>query len=309
MALSRVVDNSKSLFGFEVADRVCGSAPVAPAGAGYAFINEAEDVVLVPDVAVLSPGFAYIVYFVPGTAFSGCLYNTSIDTLGAASTNSSGSDAESSNAASSGSDTDSGNSCFPADATVQLETGVTVAMSSLSIGDSVSVGVGIFSRVFGFTHMDPSAVCIFLTLSTASGAAIRLTPGHFIYSNGDLVPASAVAVGDSLELSSGEVSAITSITTGFATGLFNPQTLEGSIVVDGVRASTYTTTVEPAFAHAALTPVRSFFSVFGVAPLSLPLGTDSIPALLPDAFTSARAPIQGYAVHLFKLLRCASSIN
>jgi hypothetical protein len=47
-------------------------------------------------------------------------------------------------------------------------------------------------------------------------------------------------------------------------GLYNPQTLHGDIVVDGVRASTYTEAVDPVFAHAVLAPVRAVYRWFGV---------------------------------------------
>lgn len=42
-------------------------------------------------------------------------------------------------------------------------------------------------------------------------------------------------------------------------GLYNPQTVDGDLVVDGIVVSTYTTAVEPNMAHALLTPVRAMF--------------------------------------------------
>lgn len=44
-------------------------------------------------------------------------------------------------------------------------------------------------------------------------------------------------------------------------GLYNPQTLDGRIVVNGIIASTYTTAVIPEAAHALLTPLRCLFNV------------------------------------------------
>jgi Hint module len=46
-------------------------------------------------------------------------------------------------------------------------------------------------------------------------------------------------------------------------GLFNPQTLHGDVVVDGLRASSYTTAVEPAVAHRLLWPLRVLFERTG----------------------------------------------
>jgi hypothetical protein len=283
-AIASVVAHSKSLVGFEVADRKCGSAPSLPAGTGYIFVFEKDtDVVLVPNnVATLAKNARHIALFIPGAKFAGCLYNAS-----------SAADETAADASAAGAVPDSSpgapvnktkeSSCFPSDAMVSLESGATIPMSSLAIGDSVAVGAGFFSPVFAFTHKDPSAVSAFITISTSSGASLRLTPGHHLYVNGDLVVASSVVVGDTLELESGAISAVSSITSGVNTGLYNPQTLEGSIIVDGVRASTYTASVDPAFAHAALTPLRALFRLFGAAPLSLSYGAETVAALLPSA--------------------------
>jgi Hint module len=43
-------------------------------------------------------------------------------------------------------------SCFPADATVELEGGAVVTIETLAVGDRVHVGNGQFSEVFMFTH-------------------------------------------------------------------------------------------------------------------------------------------------------------
>lgn len=51
----------------------------------------------------------------------------------------------------------------------------------------------------------------------------------------------------------------------WARGLYNPQTTDGSIVVDGVVVSTYTEAVAPRTAHALLAPLRAMFKWAGVA--------------------------------------------
>jgi hypothetical protein len=66
-----------------------------------------------------------------------------------------------------------------------------------------------------------------------------------------------------------------------ATGLYNPQTLQGDVVVDNVRASTYTTAVEPAFAHAVLTPLRAAYSALGFSTASLEAGS-ALDRMLPS---------------------------
>lgn len=153
-------------------------------------------------------------------------------------------------------DDDDDSVCFPGSATVELQNGGVVPMSSLSIGDMVKVGVNEYSRVFMFTHKMADAAYKFVTLETESGAALSLTDGHYLYANGALVAAKTVKAGDTLTLGNGEESVVSAVGTTADVGLFNPQTVSGNVVVNGVVASTYTTAVEPGFAHAILSPFR-----------------------------------------------------
>lgn len=154
-------------------------------------------------------------------------------------------------------------SCFPADATVELEGGAPVRMDALRVGDRVHVGGGAFSDVFMFTHKVADFAGDFVEIATAGGAVVRATAGHFMYVNGGLAAAGTVAAGDSVELGRGGADVVARVSTVASTGLYNPQTVQGDVVVDGVRASTYTTAVEPAVAHAALAPARAVYAAFG----------------------------------------------
>lgn len=150
--------------------------------------------------------------------------------------------------------------CFPADATVLLASGKPRRMDSLRVGDRVLVGSGMFSTVFMFTHRNERGRDVFIRIQTSSGASIMLTHGHYIYVNDGLQPASKVMVGDTLYLATGIRQIVVStecISGNF--GLYNPQTIHGDIVVDGIRASTYTTAVLPEVAHAMLHPVRKSY--------------------------------------------------
>jgi hypothetical protein len=86
-----------------------------------------------------------------------------------------------------------------------------------------------------------------------------------LHANGALVAEGAVRVGDTATSETGATKRVVSVSGEQARGLFDPQTLDGDIVVEGLLASTYTTIVEPALAHAALAPMRLFYQVFGVA--------------------------------------------
>lgn len=178
--------------------------------------------------------------------------------------------------------TDDGSVCFPAGATVELENGDVVRMSSISVGDVVKVGLNRYSRVFMFTHKLSDTVHKFVTLHTASGVSLSLTKGHYLYVNDVLSAASTVSIGDRLTLGSGETSPVVAVETTTASGLFNPQTIDGNIVVNGVLSSTYTTAVEPSFAHALLAPLRLVSNVFGVSMTSLESGSDALAAVAPQ---------------------------
>jgi Hint module len=137
-------------------------------------------------------------------------------------------------------------------------------MDALVAGDRVHVGRGQFSDVFMFTHKTAGVQAEFVVIDAAvSRSRLRVTPGHYIYVNGALAAAHTATIGDSIELADGSVDTIAAVSTAVLPGLYNPQTLHGDIVVDGVRASTYTTAVEPRFAHAILTPVRAAYSLSG----------------------------------------------
>lgn len=171
-------------------------------------------------------------------------------------------------------------SCFPGSATVQLASGETKRVDSLSIGDRVQVGSGQFASVFMFTHKIADIRSRFVAIRTESGDSLSLSKGHYIYANDLLVPAGRVVVGDFLSLGDGSYSRVTNIEEKIEMGLYNPQTENGDIVVNGIRTSTYTTTVEPSLAHAALAPLR-YLSRLGFFVTALESGAQEFARFLP----------------------------
>lgn len=169
------------------------------------------------------------------------------------------------------SNSDSG-SCFPASATVELESGATIEMRSLKIGDSVRVSLGDFSDVYMFTHKLLSGNYDFIEITTASGHALRATQGHYLYANDVLVPASQVSVGDRMRLGDGSESPVLSVATVGDEGIFAPQTVDGDILVNGVLSSTYTTFVPPRLAHRLLAPMRALYKCTGIHSSLLDMG-------------------------------------
>lgn len=154
--------------------------------------------------------------------------------------------------------------CFSADSLVTLEDGREVRMEDVSVGDRVMVASGRYSQVFMFTHALSDVQQEFVVLHSSSGSRIALTAGHYIYASGRLVRAADVREGDSVRLGNGSVSRIVRITVSRKRGLFNPQTVQGDIVVNGVVASTYTESISYNVAHAMLAPLRTLYSFTGV---------------------------------------------
>jgi preprotein translocase subunit YajC len=178
-------------------------------------------------------------------------------------------------------------SCFPAESTVQMESGEHKRMDKLEVGDRVLVGDGTFSHVFMFTHkVDDEVGREFVRITTDSDNTVVATEGHYIPTVGNgLSTAGSLCVGDQLFVSGsggGFTSAtVTSTERVTRTGLYNPQTVRGDIVVDGIVASTYTTAVEPRLAHAILTPLRALYLWFDVYSSSLENGLGGLWALAP----------------------------
>ncbi len=149
-------------------------------------------------------------------------------------------------------------------------------MAELEIGDRIAVGNGLFSEVFMFTHKLVDVAHEFVSIKTAAGPTIRLTSGHYLPVNGIYVSARDAKVGDMLSLADGTISRVTEIRTVAGTGLYNPQTAHGDIIVDGIRASTYTTAVERNMAHALLAPLRFACDRLGLHATFLEAGADSV---------------------------------
>lgn len=150
-------------------------------------------------------------------------------------------------------------SCFPATAQVELKNGQFKYMDQLVVGDEVRVSPSEFSEVFMFSTQLTETTSKFVKLST-DDKELSLTPGHFLYVNGELTQAGDVKVGDVVVLGNGTKASVTAVGSSWAAGLYNPHTLHGDIVVDGVRTSTYTNAVHPKLAHALLSPIRAMYT-------------------------------------------------
>lgn len=174
------------------------------------------------------------------------------------------------------------NVCFPGHVTVQMQDGSVKQMNEVQLGDRVLVEGGKYSEVFMFTHKMADVRYRFVHLTTDIGAKLALTSGHYIYVNGHLAAAATVKQGDSLMLADSTLTKVTAVDSVMSTGLFNPQTVHGDIIVNGLRASTYTTTVRPNTAHALLAPLRAVYERIGLSLSSFELGGGFLAGLVPS---------------------------
>uniref|UniRef100_A0A7S2ZS30 Peptidase S1 domain-containing protein n=1 Tax=Rhodosorus marinus TaxID=101924 RepID=A0A7S2ZS30_9RHOD len=155
-------------------------------------------------------------------------------------------------------DPEESGSCFPGDARVVLESGLEKKMSDLLEGDRVLAANGKYSDIIGFTHKMAQVQSEFVNV-VAGKESLRLTPEHYVPVGVNglvLVAAKSLAVGDIVTLGNQTTVRVSSIDRTRASGLYNPETLDGTIVVDGVLASTYTQHVNPHIARLLLAVPR-----------------------------------------------------
>mmetsp|Transcript_3389 Transcript_3389/g.5574 ORF Transcript_3389/g.5574 Transcript_3389/m.5574 type:complete len:459 (+) Transcript_3389:75-1451(+) len=144
-----------------------------------------------------------------------------------------------------------GGACFSGDVLVEVQDRGTVSMKNLQIGDMVktsSYGQAhrgySFEPVYSFGHYAPNTVEHFLQLHVMGDTApLQITADHLLAIKYiGFVPASTVMVGDILVggFDDHEL-VVVAIKTVKARGLFAPFTPSGTIVVNGVVASSFVT--------------------------------------------------------------------
>lgn len=159
--------------------------------------------------------------------------------------------------------------CFPADALVELADGSFKAMEQLRIGDLVRVGEhDEYSEVYFFSHQAQSVYSKFVQITTdVPDVAILLSPRHLIAANGVLISAGQVKPGDELQITVNKDperrARVISVTSRTARGLYNPHTFAGTIVVNGVVASTLTESIPPALSKVLLLPFKGLYRLLG----------------------------------------------
>ena len=136
-------------------------------------------------------------------------------------------------------------------------------MKDLKIGDRVRVANGKYSDVILFTHRDEEHIGRFVEILTENGPTLRLTNGHYLYVNHKLTPAHSVKPGDILKDGTNEVPSsgfvVRNVRSVVDRGLYNPQTIHGDIVVNGIISSTFFEAVQPSLARTLMKPVSLLY--------------------------------------------------
>ena len=143
-----------------------------------------------------------------------------------------------------GSDEDSGLGCFSLKSTVFVKDKGAISIKDLHIGDMVlSNDQGGYTKFYSRGHYLEQAQAEFLRIYTESQVKpLELTYDHMIFREADAlpVPAHSIKVGDVVKTIDGP-SKVIDVRKISRKGFFSPFTLSGTIVVDGIVSSTYTT--------------------------------------------------------------------
>lgn len=161
--------------------------------------------------------------------------------------------------------------CFPASATVERADGTVVAMDQLRTGDRVRVSASEFSEVFLWTHHNARHHSDrYIRLRPEGGRPLTATIVHLVpVCKGaqrecvrEIVQIEEIGVGDGVWVVDGGEERIAKIVSRDrieGQGLYNPQTMHGDVVVDGVvSTSKY---IPAQIAHSLLMPVRAFYDM------------------------------------------------
>lgn len=129
--------------------------------------------------------------------------------------------------------------CFPGDAFVQEKSKGVVQMKNLELGDQVLVSRDRFETIYSFGHKDAEISMDYVRLRTPT-SDIETTKEHMLFlTDGRVLPASMIKVGDKLVLANNQADVVYSTSATNRKGAFAPFTPSGSIVVNGVKASTF----------------------------------------------------------------------
>lgn len=137
--------------------------------------------------------------------------------------------------------------CFSKVATVQELQKGTISMEDLKVGDRILTGSSGYQTIYAFGHYKSDELAKFLQIHTTlpNKKPLEVTAEHLVFKENSWNPvrADSIKVGDLLLSGSGSGSvksaAVTKIKHVERKGVFTPLTKDGTVVVDGIVASSY----------------------------------------------------------------------
>lgn len=125
--------------------------------------------------------------------------------------------------------------CFSGSTMVQTKRGDTIRMDQVQLGDEVLTASGKFEAVYSFGHFHDSMQATYVQFLPSM---LELSADHMVFLMDETtpVPASMVRVGDSLAPGGETVTSINSIVRN---GVYAPFTPSGTLIVNGIAASSY----------------------------------------------------------------------
>jgi hypothetical protein len=113
-------------------------------------------------------------------------------------------------------------------------------MEDLQQGDHVLTGSNTYQPVYAFGHYKADVPANFIQLTT-SASTLEMTGQHLVYVADKVNPvrADSIKVGDILRSASDADATVTKISNIQRKGVYAPMTPSGSVVVDGIVASSY----------------------------------------------------------------------
>ena len=130
-----------------------------------------------------------------------------------------------------------GTICFSGDMSLEVQNEGPRKIKHLQLGDKVktSSDPDIFEPVYSFGHRDVNSFGEFVQITTQS-ATLELSKDHMVFVGGSgSLPASRIKVGDKLD----NGALVEKVTIVVRKGIYAPFTPSGTIMVNGIKASTY----------------------------------------------------------------------
>ena len=133
------------------------------------------------------------------------------------------------------------NFCFSGKGLVETEQKGTVEMADLKLGDKVLVSGNKYEQIYSFGHRNQDAVGHYLQVHSRDvKLPLEMSPDHMVQlEGGSFVPASHLEVGSKLVQHDGSSTVVEDIREVESRGVYAPFTESGTIVVNGIVASTF----------------------------------------------------------------------